>query len=161
MRRSASPHQRRRRYHALTSRPDRTIFLVRSEDLEELLPLSRLRKGAGETASLRRNGKFERFPAPLGKLAARVAAHSMTSELSSRKRVLNPPKIIRETPRIESLDVFRRHGNDVQSLRRTIGQCAHRGAAGGVRGKFDAGLLLALARIAAFAAARRWPDVRF
>lgn len=36
--------------------------VVRSEDVKYLLPISRLRKGAGETASLTRNDYFERFP---------------------------------------------------------------------------------------------------
>ena len=70
----------------------------------------------------------------------------MTSDSSSRKRVLNTSKIIRETPKVESPDVFACHGNDPQDVRRAIRCRAPDSAAGGMRNEFDADLLLALVR---------------
>ena len=62
----------------------------------------------------------------------------------SRKRVLNPRKNNPRDSQGRIAGCFRRHGNDLQNLRRASAYRAHRCAAGGMRGEPGAGVLVAL-----------------
>jgi hypothetical protein len=47
-----------------------------------------------------------------------------------------------ETPKVESLDIFQRHGNNPKDFRRTIAPRAPDSAADGMRSESDAGPLV-------------------
>jgi hypothetical protein len=133
--------------------------MLRTLDVKDLFTLKGVTERCVRTAPLKSNAILGAsrtktiLALPAGLMLSRVAAPSVTRELSSRKRVVNQRKNNPRDSKGRIAGCFCRHGNDFQNLRRAIRHGADHSVTGRVRGEFDAGLLVAVVVTKRFTAA--------